>query len=679
MHAVARHSVTAALAVASLLGGAAVATATSATAAEPRALATTAPNDAPWVTGYYAGWYWDQGYAPDEIDMGDMTHFVFGRVAPGGGSLDGEPGEIVPGAGSAHDPDASPYPGTTVEDAAVDFAHAAGTKALLMLGGDGFDGRGFVASTDDGIRATFVENLVDYLVEHDYDGVDVDWENCIGGEAWECGVDISLEESVRRLTALLREIRAEMATRPRYATTPGIITYPGYAVSINELDEDGHVDQWRVDVALLVDQYNLMSYGIGTTWNGANWDSWFSGALDGETGTHPISIDSSIDAYVASGVPRERLGMGIGFYGIYYGPDITGPRQNTDENDIYETDDNALAYERLVAMGYLDHGERHFDDEASSTYRLYPGGYVPESDPARNPAGMLSYEDEQSIAAKGAYTRAGNAGGTIIWTLNYGALPDGTNPLLDAVAESFLAVDPTAPDAVVRVPDAPASGWFGGPVTIEFEGVDASGSGVAQLEITIDGGEPVVIDGATHELELSGDGTHAVSLTVIDGTGARTTTRATVRIDASAPVVDIRSPVASPDDASAAAALAAAALAPGEVTQGATVLADFDCADPHSSITACTGSVADGAALPTSELGERAFTVTATNGAGLTTTHTVSYRVVAAPSGAVPPPTGLASTGAEPLSWLAAACVLTTMGLAAVAIGGVRMRIRRRT
>ncbi len=653
MHPIVRRALVAVAAAASVLATLGLASVPGA-GVVPAAAATR--GGTPWVTGYYAGWYWDQGYAPDQIDMDDMTHFVFGRVAPGDGSLGGEPGEIVPGAGSAHDPDASPYPGTTVEDAAIGFAHAAGTKALLMLGGDGFDGRGFVASTADGIRATFVENLVDYLVAHDYDGVDVDWENCIGGEAWECGVDISLEESVRRLTALLREVRAEMATRPRYAATPGIITYPGYAVSINELDEEGRVERWRVDVALLVDQYNLMSYGIGTTWNGANWDSWFSGALDGETGTHPISIDSSIDAYVASGVPRGRIGMGIGFYGIYYGPDITGPRQNTDENDIYETDDNALAYERLVAMGYLDHGERHFDEEASSTYRLYPGGYIPASDPARNPAGMLSYEDERSIAAKGAYTRAGNAGGTIIWTLNYGALPDGSNPLLDAVASSFLAADPSAPQAGIRMPDAPASGWYADTVTVELEGRATGGPAIARLEVTVDDGDPVAVPGATHSLEVTGDGTHRIALTAVDEDGGTATASAVVRIDSSAPVVIIRSP-------------ASASLAPGEVAQGSTVHADYRCTDPHSGIVSCAGTVSDGSPLPSGELGEHEFTVVARNGAGLTTTQRVAYRVVAAPAGAPHP--SLAATGA---AWAAPLALAVLLG----GIGTVLVLRRRR-
>ncbi|UUW90432.1 glycoside hydrolase family 18 protein [Pimelobacter simplex] len=396
----------------------------------------------PWVTGYYAGWFWDQEYAPHEVDMSDLSHFVFGRVAPGGGSLDGVPGAVVPGAGSAHDPAASPYPGTTVEDYLVDRAHAAGAKALLMLGGDGFDGRGFVASTTDAVRPVFVRNLVDYLVAHDYDGVDVDWENCLGGEAWECGVRISRDEAVRRLSALVVEVRAEMATRPRYAAQPGLITFPGYPVNTNHLQPGGKVDAWQAEMTWLVDQYNLMSYGIGTTWNRDGWSSWFSGALDDESPATPVSIDSSIDAYVATGAPRDKIGLGIGLYGIYFGPNVTGPRQSTETNEIYETNDVALSYTRLVEMGYLDHGTRRFDADASSTYRTYGGGgYVPPTEPGlppRNPAGFLSYEDEESIAAKADYVAAGGAGGTIVWTLNYGALPDGSNPLLDAIGRTFL-------------------------------------------------------------------------------------------------------------------------------------------------------------------------------------------------------------------------------------------------
>lgn len=393
----------------------------------------------PWVTGYYAGWFWDQMYPPQRVDMTAMTHFVFGRVAPGAGSLGGQPGQVVLGAGTGHQSGLSPDGVRSVEDYLVKRAHDSNIKALLMLGGDGGDGVGFLRSTTDAVRPAFVRNIVDYLVAHDYDGVDVDWENELHGNP---GLGVTAEEARRRLKALLVEIRAEAASRPRFqgAGRALILTFPGYAVSINFLQPGGRVEQWQADVANLVDQYNLMSYGIGTAYNGAGWDSWFSGPIFGATGSTPYDLDSSIRAYVATGVPRNRIGIGIGFYGIYYGPSITGPRQSTAGNNIFEVSDVALSYANLVRKGYLSHGTLHWDEAAKSSYRSYGGGgYVPANDPGSRPAGFLSFESERSILAKGEWVRTTGVGGAILWTINYGYLPDSqTNPLLAAVKQGFI-------------------------------------------------------------------------------------------------------------------------------------------------------------------------------------------------------------------------------------------------
>lgn len=424
-----------------------------------------APAASTWVTAYYAGYYWEQMNPPQEVDMAAMTHFVFARVAPGAGSLGGRAGEVVEGAGSAHlanhpfAPDARP-----VENYLIDRAHEAGAKALLMLGGDGGDGIGFNLSTADGVRARFVDALVDYLVAHNYDGVDVDWENRLedGCSAADCGAAVSGTESLRRLTALIREIRAEANSRPRYQRTPVIITFPGYAVSINDLEPGGRVKPWQAEVANLVDQYNLMSYGIGTAFSGGGWDSWFTGPIFGATGTRPVDLDSSIRAYVATGVPRNRLGIGIGFYGIYYGRQVRGPRQSTEiPNLAFEPGDEGMEYNTLVELGYLDNGTYVFDQESRSAYRTYdaqryPNGFVPAMAPhnQRRGAGYLSYENGESIAAKGQWVRETGVGGTIIWMVNYGYLrgngpggSGGTNPLMAAVKCSFLLRGCPAPPA----------------------------------------------------------------------------------------------------------------------------------------------------------------------------------------------------------------------------------------
>ena len=398
------------------------------------------PSGDTWVTGYYAGWFWDQMYPPERVDMHAMTHFVFGRVAPGGGSIGGDPGEVVPAAGTAHAPSLSPDGVHSVEDYLIARAHDADVAALLMLGGDGADGVGFLRSTADGVRGRFVTAVVDYLVLHDYDGVDVDWENELEGND---ALGVSGDEAKRRLLALLDALRVEANMRPRFRApnAPVTITYPGYAVSINFLEPGGTVERWRADVASRVDQYNLMSYGIGTAYSGGGWGSWFSSPIGGATGTTPYDLETSIAAYEATGVPRGKIGIGIGFYGIYYGPSITGPRQPTDDEPVFETNDVALSYANLVEDGYLDSGTYEWDDIARVGYRSYASpGFRPIDDPSRSPAGFLSYEDEASIAAKGAFVRSTGVGGAIVWTINYGYLAaTEQNPLLDAVREAFLA------------------------------------------------------------------------------------------------------------------------------------------------------------------------------------------------------------------------------------------------
>lgn len=411
----------------------------------------------PWVTGYYAGWYWPSS-SPADVDMAAMTHFVFGRVAPGSGTLGGDAGAVVPGAGSAHrvGEAGAPEPARSVEDYLVRRAHAAGTKALLMLGGVG-DGAGFLRSTSDAVRPTFVRNLVDYLVAHDYDGIDVDWEDELGANS----LGLPPAETYRRLLALLDDLREEAQGRARYQGPRGpfLLTFPGYAKNLN-IDR---VQEWEVQVAQRVDQFNLMSYGIGTASDAPGWHSWFTSPLGGSYGNAPVDLASSIQAFVDAGVPRLKLGIGIGFYGIYYAnpadmdpnapPVVTGPRQVLNGARL-EADDNALAYNMLVELGYLANGTYAFDTRAQAAYRTYTGaayprGFRPSVAPhdRRAAAGFLSYENAESIAAKGAWVRSPRTGvgGTIVWTINYGYLQGsgpggsrGSNPLLAAVKCSFL-------------------------------------------------------------------------------------------------------------------------------------------------------------------------------------------------------------------------------------------------
>jgi chitinase len=155
--------------------------------------------------------------------------------------------------------------------------------------------------------------------------------------------------------------------------------------------------------------------------------------IAGATDRKPMDLATSIQAYVDAGVPRAKMGIGIGFYATNWAPPVTGPDQEPNGARV-QSNDLEWMYGNLVTKGYLSNGVETWDATAGMHYRTYAGGYQP---PGASNSGFLSYEDEASIAAKAAWVKATGVGGAIIWMVNYGTTDGVDNPLMAAVKQSF--------------------------------------------------------------------------------------------------------------------------------------------------------------------------------------------------------------------------------------------------
>lgn len=355
------------------------------------------PDGGMFVSGYYAGWF-PEMLPHDKIDFSAMTHLVVGRGVPHNN------GTVTQGL------DADNNRGMQRAKDLSNRAHAANRKAVLMLGGVG-DGPAFAAASAPAVRPTFVSNILQFLDTTGMDGVDLDWEEQINHNQW---------------LALVQDLRA---------ARPGlIIILPVFPVNIN-YPLTAEQKQFFGAVHPYVQQINVMTYGIGMAgpWDG--WVTWHTGPLTGEAPNRPTSISSTLAHYAATGIPKSKLGMGIGFYGINYGPPNLAPYEQP--RGAYQADDVEWRYSRLFDK-YLSAGVYHWDEAAQHGYRSYAGGFNPGQ--GYSTAGYLTYEDEQSIAAKGAWAKANGYGGTIIWVINYGCTnpSSGANPLLSAVKNAFL-------------------------------------------------------------------------------------------------------------------------------------------------------------------------------------------------------------------------------------------------
>jgi chitinase len=137
--------------------------------------------------------------------------------------------------------------------------------------------------------------------------------------------------------------------------------------------------------------------------------------LSGVSGSTPIAIDDTLARYAAAGIPKSKLGVGTAFYAICYTGGITGSRQPTNgTTQMIVGGDNDYPLSAFFASGSTfdarADANRKRDTTAAEPYLSLTS---PVTDAHCGAATQyISYEDETSIAAKGAFSRANGYGGS---------------------------------------------------------------------------------------------------------------------------------------------------------------------------------------------------------------------------------------------------------------------------
>ncbi len=359
-----------------------------------------------WVLGYYVGYAIDQ-YPIDSIDWSGLTHIAF---AP-----------LVLNDDLSLDLSFSDSNGTGMADAKAlaKAAHAHGVKALLMLGGAGA-GANIALAAKANKRAALVDALLEAMTTLGYDGIDLDWED-----------SVKLDDFV----ALAQTLRA---------ARPGLLlSYPAGSINANYQT----VDPLLVTLAESLDRFNVQTYYPSTAFAGEGWSSWFSAPLSGSSATTPVAIDDTLQRYVDAGIPKSKLGMGVGFYAICYTGGISEPRQATDGTlQRIVGGDNDYPLSRFFAAGGTfdtsGAGARLRDATAAEPYLSLPSAV--DDDGCGEPTQYIAYEDEISLLAKGDFSRKNGYGGIIIWTIQEGWLPSDAaggrarNALMHALKVGFI-------------------------------------------------------------------------------------------------------------------------------------------------------------------------------------------------------------------------------------------------
>jgi chitinase len=254
----------------------------------------------------------------------------------------------------------------------------------------------------------FAYSCIDIVAKYDLDGVDIDWEypGLIGDN------NKFRPEDKQGYTLLFKELRQgldslEKITRKKYLVTTAVGGSWEF-IAHTEMDK----------VAKYNDYINVMSYDYagGSDTISSHHTNLYASSNDTSQG----STDKSIKAFMAAGVPANKLVVGMGFYGKGW------EMETGDNNGLYR---RVKKFTRAGGFGYLkDSLEnkkgfiKYWDDVAKAPYLFNPQTKV-----------FITYDDEKSIKEKCQYIKKNNLAGAMFWEYQ----SDKKEYLLDVIAREF--------------------------------------------------------------------------------------------------------------------------------------------------------------------------------------------------------------------------------------------------
>lgn len=357
-----------------------------------------------WINAYLASWNHgsDVNQLPtNEIDWQAFTHLSYAGVTvkPDGSLTPVKSFEQMPAIGQKI-------------DQIVARAHQEGIPVLLSLGGWQSQ-QAFQKAASPEVRPTLISNIITMLEMHGLDGIDLNIEPIDDATAK------NYMAFVKELKEALNAKKTPLLSKP--LLTAGTIWQPEMFAGLHQQ----------------FDQINLLTYNYSGAWD--DWVSWHNSPLFNGGNTFPgsdeelPSINKSIKRYIGEGVPKEKLGIGIDFYGYVWQGGVHAPLQSWESTPDVMAD---VPYFEIMGTYYKKDFYR-WDDGAKAPYLSI------DQEGSENDT-FISYDDEKAVHEKINYVKNENLGGAIIWELSGGyrkEQPQGKrNPLLQAVKEAIAAI-----------------------------------------------------------------------------------------------------------------------------------------------------------------------------------------------------------------------------------------------
>ncbi|WP_438494462.1 glycosyl hydrolase family 18 protein [Paenibacillus sp. IHBB 3054] len=278
-------------------------------------------------------------------------------------------------------------------------------KTVISIGGWTWSNRFSDVAATAATREVFANSAVDFIRKYQMDGVDLDWEYPVSGGL--AGNSYRPEDK-QNYVLLLQKIREKL-------NAAGAADGKTYLLTIASGASPAYVQNNNLSgIAAVVDWINIMTYDFNGSWNtttGHNAPLYYdpAAASSGLTDPANYNIDKAVTSYLASGVPANKLVLGMPFYGRGWGgAPSTGNGQYQVSAGISSTgtwEKGSYDFYDLEANYINKNGYTRYWNNTSKVPYLY------------NPSTQtfISYDDAESIGYKTSYIKTKGLAGAMFW------------------------------------------------------------------------------------------------------------------------------------------------------------------------------------------------------------------------------------------------------------------------
>ncbi|KAI3973713.1 hypothetical protein MKX01_031133 [Papaver californicum] len=243
-------------------------------------------------------------------------------------------------------------------------------------------------------RRSFIQSTIEVARQYSFDGFNLDWEFPIG------------EEGMNNFVSLVAELRLAVDEEARQTgkTKLGISASVFFAPDLGLMSSKCRVYPAKA-IASNLDFVNVMCYDYAGHWNTSRTGS--IAALYNNSSSYSTSY--GIQKWIDSGVPREKLVMGLPLYGRTW--KLKDPNDNGigapavgvgPQDDEYTK--GYMLYHNVVTLNNIRTAAEVYDEETVSYYS-YSG------------TNWISYDGEKSIDAKVKFAKDHHLGGYFFWAI----------------------------------------------------------------------------------------------------------------------------------------------------------------------------------------------------------------------------------------------------------------------